>query len=148
VIDLDVHHGYGTAFIFESDPRVFTFSMHQQHNYPMWKPRGSLDVGLMDATGDTEYLRQLEEALPKVMASTPECLFYLAGVDPFEHDQLGGLRLTHEGLRWRDRIVIEQACRMRVPMVIVLAGGYARSVEDTVAAHVATMEEAARANYG
>lgn len=147
VIDLDVHHGNGTAFIFESDPRVFTFSMHQQHNYPMWKPRGSLDIGLMDGTGDTEYVRQLEEALPEVMASNPGCLFYLAGVDPFEHDQLGGLRLTHEGLRRRDRIVIEQACRTRVPTVIVLAGGYARNVEDTVAAHVATMEEAARANY-
>jgi acetoin utilization deacetylase AcuC-like enzyme len=148
VIDLDVHHGNGTAFIFESDPRVFTFSMHQQYNYPMWKPRGSLDIGLMDGTGDAEYLRQLGEALPKVMASNPECLFYLAGADPYEHDQLGGLHLTRDGLRARDRIVIEHARRTGLPMAIVLAGGYARSVEDTVGVHVATLEEAALAWRG
>ena len=144
VIDLDVHHGNGTAFIFESDSRVFTFSMHQQYNYPMWKPRGSLDIGLMDGTGDADYHRQLEEALPAVMASNPDCLFYLAGADPYEQDQLGGLRLTLDGLRVRDRIVIDQTRRNRLPMVIVLAGGYARRVEDTVAVHTATMKEAAR----
>ena len=144
VIDLDVHHGNGTAFIFESDSNVFTFSMHQQYNYPMWKPRGSLDIGLMDGIGDADYHRQLEEALPAVMASNPECLFYLAGADPYEQDQLGGLRLTLDGLRARDRIVIDQARRNRLPMVIVLAGGYARRVEDTVAVHTATMKEAAR----
>jgi acetoin utilization deacetylase AcuC-like enzyme len=144
VIDLDVHHGNGTAFIFESDSSVFTFSMHQQYNYPMWKPRGSLDIGLMDGIGDAEYHRQLEEALPAVMASNPQCLFYLAGADPYEQDQLGGLSLTLDGLRARDRIVIDQARRNRLPMVIVLAGGYARRVEDTVAVHIATMKEAAR----
>jgi acetoin utilization deacetylase AcuC-like enzyme len=144
VIDLDVHHGNGTAFIFESDSNVFTFSMHQQYNYPMWKPRGSLDIGLMDGIGDADYHRQLEEALPAVMASNPECLFYLAGADPYEQDQLGGLSLTLDGLRARDRIVIDQARRNRLPMVIVLAGGYARRVEDTVAVHTATLKEAAR----
>ena len=145
VIDLDVHHGNGTAFIFESDPRVFTFSMHQQHNYPMWKPRGSLDIGLPDGTGDDEYLRHLEQALPVVMASNPDCLFYLAGADPYEDDQLGGLRLTREGLRARDRMVIEQARNAGLPTTIVLAGGYARRVADTVAIHCATIEEAAHA---
>src|SRR4030095_4355463 len=143
VIDLDVHHGNGTAFIFESDPRVFTFSMHQQYNYPMWKPRGSLDIGLMDGIGDADYQRQLEEALPAVMEFNPDCLFYLAGADPYEQDQLGGLGLTLDGLRARDRIVIDQARRNGLPMVVVLAGGYARDVNDTVAAHVATMKEAA-----
>jgi len=143
VIDLDVHHGNGTAFIFESDPGVFTFSMHQQYNYPMWKPRGSLDIGLMDGTGDADYHRQLEDALPVVMASHPECLFYLAGADPYEEDQLGGLGLTLDGLRARDRIVIDQARSTGLPMVVVLAGGYARNVDDTVADHVATMKEAA-----
>ena len=143
VIDLDVHHGNGTAFIFESDPSVFTFSMHQQYNYPMWKPKGSLDIGLMDGTGDADYHRRLEDGLPAVMASHPECLFYLAGADPYEQDQLGGLGLTLDGLRARDRIVIDQARRTGLPMVVLLAGGYARDVDDTVAAHVATMKEAA-----
>jgi acetoin utilization deacetylase AcuC-like enzyme len=141
VIDLDVHHGNGTAFIFESDPRVFTFSMHQQHNYPMWKPRGSLDIGLADGTGDSEYLGLLNDALPAVMASAPDVLFYLAGADPYEDDQLGGLRVTREGLRARDRLVIQQARQNGVPMAVVLAGGYARSVDDTVNIHVATVEE-------
>jgi acetoin utilization deacetylase AcuC-like enzyme len=142
IVDLDVHHGNGTAFIFESDPRVFTFSMHQQHNYPMFKPRGSLDVGLADGAHDATYLRELERALPTVMAHRPQCVFYLAGADPYEDDQLGGLRLTKEGLRQRDRLVIAAVQKARVPLVITLAGGYARHVEDTVAIHSATIEEA------
>jgi acetoin utilization deacetylase AcuC-like enzyme len=142
IVDLDVHHGNGSAFIFESDPRVFTFSMHQQHNYPAWKPRGSLDIGLADGTSDQTYLRQLEQALPVVMASHPQCVFYLAGADPYQDDQLGGLRLTKQGLRERDRMVISCVAGAGVPLVITLAGGYARNVEDTVAIHVATVEEA------
>jgi len=144
-VDLDVHHGNGTAFIFESDPRVFTFSMHQQHNYPMWKPRGSLDIGLPDGTGDAAFLDHLDRALPQVLAHRPECVFYLAGADPYENDQLGGLRLTKDGLRRRDRLVIEAVRGAGVPLVICLAGGYARRVEDTVDIHVATIEEAKRA---
>jgi acetoin utilization deacetylase AcuC-like enzyme len=148
IVDLDVHHGNGTAFIFESDPRVFTFSMHQQLNYPMWKPRGSLDIGLANGTSDEQYLHHLEESLPKVLGSDPQCVFYLAGADPYEDDQLGGLRLTRSGLRRRDRLVIEAVGRAGVPLVITLAGGYARQLEDTVAIHVATIEEAIRLEAG
>jgi acetoin utilization deacetylase AcuC-like enzyme len=144
IVDLDVHHGNGTAFIFESDPRVFTFSMHQQHNYPAWKPRGTLDIGLPDGVHDLTYLAELEKALPSVMAGRPQCVFYLAGADPYEDDQLGGLRLTLDGLRRRDRMVIDAVSAAGVPLVIVLAGGYARNVDDTVAIHVATIEEAVR----
>jgi acetoin utilization deacetylase AcuC-like enzyme len=155
VVDLDVHHGNGTAFIFnprgqappredDDDSRVFTFSMHQQHNYPMWKPRGSLDIGLPDGAGDARFLRELERALPAVLASAPQCVFYLAGADPFEDDQLGGLKLTREGLRARDRLVIDAVCGAGVPLVVTLAGGYARRVDDTVAIHAATIEEASR----
>jgi acetoin utilization deacetylase AcuC-like enzyme len=142
IVDLDVHHGNGTAFIFEADPRVFTFSMHQQYNYPAWKPRGSLDIGLADGTHDQTYLQRLKAALPTVIASRPQCVFYLAGADPYEDDQLGGLRLTREGLRARDRMVIDAVQDAGAPLVITLAGGYARRVEDTVAIHVATVEEA------
>ena len=144
IVDLDAHHGNGTAFIFESDPRVFTFSMHQQHNYPMWKPRGTLDIGLADGTHDAMFLRELTRGLAAVMAHAPQCVFYLAGADPYEDDQLGGLRLTRDGLRQRDRLVIETVRAASVPLVITLAGGYARRVEDTVAIHAATVEEARR----
>ena len=151
IVDLDVHHGNGTAFIFnprgaprgeEEDPGVFTFSMHQQHYYPMWKPRSSLDIGLADGTRDAAYLRELDGALPQVLAHRPQCVFYLAGADPYEDDQLGGLRVTKDGLRQRDRRVIHAVRSANVPLVIVLAGGYARRLEDTVAIHAATIAEA------
>ena len=148
IVDLDVHHGNGTAFIFESDPRVFTFSMHQQHNYPMWKPRGSLDIGLADGTHDATYLRELARGLEAVSAHSPRCVFYLAGADPYEDDQLGGLRLTRDGLRRRDQMVIDAVRAAGVPLVITLAGGYARRVEDTVAIHCATIEEGLRRSSG
>ena len=144
VVDADVHQGNGTAFIFDGDPSVFTFSIHQEHNYPHVKPRGSLDVGLPDGTADREYLHALERALPAVMASRPDLIVYVAGADPYLEDQLGGLCLTHEGLRGRDFLVLSSARDAGVPVVIVFAGGYARRVEDTAALHIATIEEAIR----
>jgi acetoin utilization deacetylase AcuC-like enzyme len=145
VVDLDVHHGNGTAMIFGRDPAVFTFSMHQQHNYPDFKPKSSLDIGLSDGADDDEYLRRLREALPTVFASDPQVVFYLAGADPFRGDQLGGLGLTQDGLRRRDRDVFEAARDAKVPVAVVLAGGYAQQIADTVGIHVATVEEALRA---
>jgi acetoin utilization deacetylase AcuC-like enzyme len=144
VVDLDVHHGNGTAMIFERDPSVFTFSMHQQHNYPFFKPRSDLDIGLEDGAGDDQYLTELRGGLARVMTSAPEIVVYLAGADPFERDQLGGLRLTKAGLRERDRLVIDASSAAGVPIVTVLAGGYAEDVQDTVDIHVATMELLAR----
>ena len=139
IVDLDVHHGNGTAMIFERDERVFTFSMHQQHNYPFFKPRGDLDIGLEDGAGDARYLSVLDDALPRVMAHAPEIVFYLAGADPFEKDRLGGLKLTKAGLLARDRLVFAAARAAGVPVVTVLAGGYAANVEDTVDIHAATI---------
>jgi acetoin utilization deacetylase AcuC-like enzyme len=82
----------------------------------MWKPRGSLDVGLPDGTDDTTFLDALQRLLPTVVASRPEVIFYLAGADPYRDDQLGGLNLTMEGLRRRDRMVLEAAVTARVPV--------------------------------
>jgi len=140
IVDLDVHHGNGTAMIFERDDSVFTFSMHQQHNYPLFKPRGDLDIGLEDGTRDDRYLALLADALPRVMASRPDVVFYLAGADPFERDRLGGLKLTKAGLAERDRLVIAAARAAAVPLVTVLAGGYAADVNDTVDIHAATIQ--------
>jgi acetoin utilization deacetylase AcuC-like enzyme len=140
VVDLDVHHGNGTAMIFERDPSVFTFSMHQQLNYPLFKPASDLDIGLEDGAADDRYLSALSGALPRVLASAPALVVYLAGADPFEHDQIGGLRLTKAGLRERDRLVIDASRRAGVPLATVLAGGYAKDVRDTVDIHVATIE--------
>ena len=142
VIDLDVHHGNGTAFTFMDDGRVFTFSMHQENNYPARKPTGSLDIGLPDGASDDLYLRELQDGLDAVFASSYDLVFYLAGADPYREDQLGGLALSKEGLRRRDRLVLEACARRGLPVVILLAGGYARRLEDTVDIHVATFEEA------
>ena len=139
IVDLDVHHGNGTAMIFEQDASVLTFSMHQQHNYPAFKPRGDLDIGLEDGARDERYLSLLDGALPRVMAVAPDLVFYLAGADPFEGDRLGGLRLTKAGLAERDRLVVQAARRAGVPLATVLAGGYAAHVGDTVDIHVATI---------
>jgi acetoin utilization deacetylase AcuC-like enzyme len=144
VVDLDVHHGNGTAAIFEGDPRIFTFSMHQQYNYPVHKPPGSLDIGLPDGTRDTAYLERLDGALKQVFEHLPEVVFYLAGADPYEDDQLGGLAVSKQGLRQRDRMVLQAARHAGVPIVVLLAGGYARRLDDTVDIHVATVEEALR----
>jgi acetoin utilization deacetylase AcuC-like enzyme len=139
IVDLDVHHGNGTAMIFERDASVFTFSMHQQHNYPFFKPRGDLDVGLEDGASDDRYLSALRASLPRVVEFAPQLIVYLAGADPFEHDRLGGLKLTKTGLAERDRLVIDAARAGGVPLVTVLAGGYAADVRDTVDIHVATV---------
>lgn len=142
VVDLDVHHGNGTAFIFGADPAVFTYSVHQENNYPVQKPKGSLDVGLPDGTGDAAYIEQVERTLPRVFDWSPDLMFYLAGADPFEDDQLGGLSLSKAGLRRRDRLVTQAARQHGVPLVVLLAGGYARRLSDTVDIHYATVEEA------
>lgn len=139
VIDCDVHHGNGTAMIFERDPDVFTFSIHQQHNYPFFKPRGDLDIGLEDGAADARYLTALAGALPRVFAHRPELVVYVAGADPFEGDLLGGLKLTKAGLAERDRQVVAAAQAAGVPLVMTLAGGYAVDVQDTVDIHTATV---------
>ena len=143
VVDCDVHHGNGTAMIFDGDPSVFTFSIHQQHNYPAFKPRGSLDVGVGDRLQNVEYLTKVRQSLPPVLAFDPQIVFYLAGADPYEDDQLGGLALTVEGLRERDRLVFMGCRAAGVPVVLALAGGYARKLEDTVGIHIASFEAAA-----
>ncbi len=146
VVDLDVHHGNGTAAIFSDEGRVFTFSMHQERNYPFPKPPGDLDVGLADGTEDEEYLERLEQALDVVFErGRPELVFYLAGADPYREDQLGGLGLTRDGLRRRDETVFGRCREADVGVGVLLAGGYAVRQEDTVAIHCGTVEAAVAA---
>jgi acetoin utilization deacetylase AcuC-like enzyme len=142
VIDCDAHHGNGTAAFFQRDPSVFTFSMHSQNNYPADKPQGSLDIGLPRGVEDEEYLELLRDALPEVFASRPQIVFYVAGGDVFHGDQIGGLGLTKDGARQRDRLVL-RACRdSGVPAAIVLAGGYPRTLDDLVEIQSGTFLEA------
>jgi acetoin utilization deacetylase AcuC-like enzyme len=140
VVDTDVHHGNGTAAIFGGDGTVFTLSIHQENNYPYPKPPSTIDIHLPDGTGDNDYLALLEKHLRKAFQDfTPHILFYVAGADPFREDQLGGLKLTMEGLARRDVLVFDYARRHGVPVAITQAGGYARQVSDTVKIHVGTI---------
>ena len=142
-VDCDVHQGNGTAAIFRGDHSVFTFSIHQESIYPYPKPPSTLDVNLRDGVGDDEYLRELEKALTKSLKEfSPEIIFYIAGADPYGDDQLGGLRLTLEGLEKRDGLVFEKAQAKKIPVAVTLAGGYARRVEETVQIHTNTVRVA------
>jgi acetoin utilization deacetylase AcuC-like enzyme len=146
VIDLDVHQGNGTAAMFAGDDSVFTFSMHGARNYPFRKQRSSLDVELPDGCEDEEYLALLLRHLPEVLdAARADILFYQGGVDPLAQDSLGRLRLTHAGLRNRDRIVLSTARDRDLPVVLTLGGGYAKPIEASVEAHCGTYREATTA---
>jgi len=141
VVDCDVHHGNGTAAIFAGDPSVFTLSIHQFNNYPAEKPPSSLDIHLPDGIADGEYLYRLSSPYRNALtAFQPELVVFVAGADPYMEDQLGELALTMDGLRERDRLVIWTALSQQIPVAIVLAGGYAQSVEDTVTIHANTAE--------
>ncbi len=139
IVDCDVHQGNGTAFIFESDEYVFTFSMHGAKNYPLFKENSTLDIELPDKTGDAEFLETLNEALPRIFLHDPDIVFYLGGADPFENDKLGRLGLTIEGLRKRDETVLEFAKQREVPIVTTMSGGYAADINDTVEIHSNTI---------
>ncbi len=140
VVDTDVHQGNGTAAIFGGDGTVFTFSIHQENNYPYPKPPSNIDVDLPDGIADADYLARLESHLLRAFEHfQPDLLFYVAGADPYREDQLGGLGLTINGLQKRDRLVFNMARRRSVPAAIALAGGYARRIEDTVRIHVNTI---------
>jgi acetoin utilization deacetylase AcuC-like enzyme len=164
-VDCDVHHGNGTAAIFpphqqdaesrlpsvagpspktqEAEPAmpdVFTISLHQQNNYPAIKPPSSIDVNLPDGVDDATYLGWLDQALSSGLRRfTPELICYIAGADPYREDQLGGLDLTIDGLKKRDRLVFEVAKARGIPVMVTYAGGYARRVEDTVTIHCNTV---------
>ncbi|HET9178689.1 MAG TPA: histone deacetylase [Terriglobia bacterium] len=142
-VDCDVHQGNGTAAIFGGDESVYTLSIHQENNYPYPKPPSNLDVNLHNGVQDAEYLAVLEDSLDKALAEfNPQVVFYLAGADPYREDQLGGLKLSLQGLEHRDRILFEKMRVKNIPVVVTLAGGYARQVPDTVRIHCNTVKVA------
>ncbi len=136
VVDLDVHHGDGTALIFQAEPRVFTFSMHCDDNWPLEKPPSDLDVALPKETGDAGYLVALDTHLPNLLEQVrPDLVFYIAGVDPHREDRLGKLALTDQGLMTRERRVIEAVRGRAIPLVTVLGGGYGHDVDAVARRH-------------
>ena len=140
IIDLDVHQGDGTAAILARDDSVFTLSIHGERNYPFTKAISDCDIALPDETGDQEYLVQLDGALKNMFTCfSPQLLIFLAGADPYEGDRLGRLSLSMEGMAARDAAVMQAAREHDLPVAIAMAGGYGRTIEDTVAVHTQTI---------
>ena len=142
VVDLDVHQGDGTAEIFRHDEDVLTLSIHCKENFPLRKQQSRIDVELEAGIGDKIYLSELARVLPQVQAFRPEILFYQSGVDGLAEDRLGKLELTLDGLRERDRQVMQLAQAANVPLVVTLGGGYADPIRLTAEAHANTFRTA------
>ncbi|MFY7879065.1 MAG: histone deacetylase [Lacibacter sp.] len=143
IIDLDVHQGNGTAKIFEQQQRVFTFSMHGEHNYPFHKEKSDLDIPLKDGTNDHTYLTLLRHHLMLLMERVkPDFIFYLSGVDILETDKFGKLKISMEGCVQRDEIVFETAHRFQIPCVVAMGGGYSPKIQTIVEAHCNTFRTA------
>ncbi len=136
IIDLDVHQGDGTAAILRDEPRVFTFSMHCQSNFPFTKQESDRDISLPDEMGDADYLEILQGHLPALLDSlSPDLVLYDAGVDPHKSDRLGKLALSDEGIYNRDRMVMEACARRRIPVAAVVGGGYSDNFDELAYRH-------------
>lgn len=143
IIDLDVHQGNGTASIFQNDDRVYTFSMHGEHNYPFHKEKSDLDVGLPDDTNGDEYLRILQKTLPKLIDNVqPDFICFLAGVDVLATDKFGKMKLTITDCKQRDEIVFSHCKKLNIPVAVSMGGGYSPDVKDIVKAHCNTFKSA------
>lgn len=147
IIDLDVHQGDGTAFIFQDDPTVFTFSMHCEVNFPSQKQRSDLDIGLPVGLDDDGYLQILAHHLGDLLSQVkPDLVFYDAGVDTHVGDRLGKLAMTNQGLYRRERMVLSTCLAAGYPVACVIGGGYAKNIGDLVFRH-SLLHRAARDVY-
>jgi len=143
IIDLDVHQGNGTARLFTKEPRVFTFSMHGDHNYPFHKEQSDLDVGLKDGTTDVIYLPLLENTLQTLINQLrPDFAFFLSGVDILDTDKFGKLKVSMQGCRRRDEIVFSMLRHHQIPCAVAMGGGYSPDVKTIVEAHCNTFRAA------
>ena len=143
IIDLDVHQGNGTAKIFENEPRVFTFSMHGEHNYPFHKEKSDLDIPLKDGTDDATYLSLLKETLPKLISDVkPDFAFFLSGVDILATDKYGKLKVSMQGCKQRDEIVFTTLKHHGIPCAVAMGGGYSADIKIITEAHCNTFRMA------
>jgi acetoin utilization deacetylase AcuC-like enzyme len=143
IIDLDVHQGNGTAKLFQHESRVFTFSMHGEHNYPFLKEQSDLDIPLKDGTDEVTYLSILSEELPALVKKIqPDFAFFLSGVDILVTDKYGKLKITPDGCKQRDKIVFSQLKQEHIPVAVAMGGGYSPDIRSIVEAHCNTFRMA------
>ena len=135
IVDLDVHQGNGNSDIFKNNKSVFTFSMHSKSNYPAKKSISDLDVELEDNIEDLEYTNSLKSCLDQLNKEKFDFVFYIAGVDVHFNDRLGKLKISDEGIKSRDEIVIENFFSKNIPLCGVLGGGYNKDFNKLVELH-------------
>ncbi len=136
IVDLDVHQGDGTAWIFQNDPTVFTFSMHCGINFPSRKQVSDLDVPLPEGMDDDSYLQTLAQYLPDLLSEVkPDLVLYDAGVDTHIHDALGKLALTDTGIFRREMQVLSTCVGAGYPVACVIGGGYTKDMNSLVYTH-------------
>ncbi|XP_031554249.1 uncharacterized protein LOC116291243 isoform X2 [Actinia tenebrosa] len=136
IVDLDVHQGDGTAFIFQNNQDVFTFSVHCEKNFPVRKQSSDLDVGLPFGMEDKEYIDTVRTHLAWLLDSyRPDIVLYDAGVDPHKDDVLGRLNLSDQGLFDRDKEVLQMSLCRGIPCVTVIGGGYDDNIDVLAARH-------------
>ncbi len=136
IVDLDVHQGDGTAFIFRNDDSVVTFSMHCGANFPSRKQMSDVDVALPVGMEDDDYLRTLANYLPDLLSQVkPDLVLYDAGVDPHQSDRLGKLALTDHGIFCREMQVLSTCVSQGYPVACVIGGGYGDDFDALVYRH-------------
>jgi acetoin utilization deacetylase AcuC-like enzyme len=139
IIDLDVHQGNGTAKLMEQEDRVFTFSMHGEHNYPFHKEKSDLDIGLKDGTDGATYLNLLQSTLPRIIKEhQPDFAFFLSGVDILSTDKFGKLKVSIDECKQRDEFVLKILRNAKIPVTIAMGGGYSPDIKTIVEAHCNT----------
>lgn len=135
IYDLDVHQGDGTAKIFENNDQVYTFSAHSKKNYPLVKQKSDKDIELEDDITDEEYLNTVSKSLEIVNKMNFDFVFYVAGVDIHKDDKLGKLNITTEGIEKREKMVINNFYKNKIPLCGVLGGGYNKDFNHLVYLH-------------
>lgn len=136
IIDLDVHQGDGTAYIFAEDERVFTFSMHCEANFPYRKQVSNLDISLPIGLDDDGYLQILAHHLTDLLTQIkPDLVLYDAGVDVHVDDRLGKLALTNMGLYRREMMVLTTCIAYGYPVAGVIGGGYSSNLQELIYRH-------------
>ena len=144
IVDLDVHQGNGNSDIFGNNKNVFTFSMHSKSNYPAKKSKSDLDIELEDNTEDQKYIETLKDSIQLLNKQKFDFVFYIAGVDVHFNDRLGKLKLSDDGIKKREEIVIGNFFSKKIPICGVLGGGYNKNFDKLVELHSILHETCAR----
>ncbi|NDH70461.1 MAG: histone deacetylase [Proteobacteria bacterium] len=144
IVDLDVHQGNGNSDIFGNNKNVFTFSMHSKSNYPAKKSKSDLDIELEDNTEDQKYIETLKDSIQLLNKQKFDFVFYIAGVDVHFNDRLGKLKLSDDGIKKREEIVIGNFFSKKIPICGVLGGGYNKNFDKLVELHSILHETCAK----